>query len=118
MDPPPPIINVPDDIPLLCFNEEPVTPTEILETLDSLQAKNSQDFNGLSMSLVKKLSFQLAKPLCHIFNLSFNQGIVPLQMKIAKIIPIHKGGDRSSMDNYRPISLLSCFSKILEKNCL
>ena len=67
------------------------------------------------MSLVKKLSFQLAKPLCHIFNLSFNQGIVPLQMKIAKIIPIHKGGDRSSMDNYRPISLLSCFSKILKK---
>ena len=36
-------------------------------------------------------------------------------MKIAKISPVHKGGDRSSMDNYRPISLLSCFSKILEK---
>jgi hypothetical protein len=38
-------------------------------------------------------------------------------MKIAKVVPIHKakGGSRGSMDNYRPISLLSCFSKILEK---
>ena len=104
-----------DDKPLLKFNEDPVTPSEILEALDSLQAKTSQDFNGLSMFLVKKLSYQLAKPLCHLFNLSFLQGVVPTQMKIAKIIPIHKGGDRSSMDNYRPISLLSCFSKILEK---
>jgi hypothetical protein len=36
-------------------------------------------------------------------------------MKIAKIAPIHKGGSRVRMENYRPISLLSCFSKILEK---
>ena len=64
-----------DDIPLLKFNEDPVTPSEILEALDSLQAKTSQDFNGLSMFLVKKLSYQLAKPLCHLFNLSFMQGV-------------------------------------------
>ena len=39
VDPPPPIINVPDDIPLLCFNEEPVTPTKMLETLVSTSQK-------------------------------------------------------------------------------
>ena len=87
----------------------------MLESLDLLQAKKSQDFNGISMFLIKKLSFQLCKPLCHIFNLSLKNGIVPSQMKIAKIVPIFKSGDRTSMDNYRPISLMSCFSKILEK---
>ncbi|MFN9899954.1 MAG: hypothetical protein ACK55Z_14425, partial [bacterium] len=42
-------------------------------------------------------------------------GTVPQQFKIAKVIPLFKAGDKSLPDNYRPISLLSCFSKILEK---
>ena len=67
------------------------------------------------MFVLKKLSYQLAKPLCHIANLSLTNGVVPNEMKIAKIIPVFKSGDRTSMDNYRPISLLSCFSKVLEK---
>jgi hypothetical protein len=41
--------------------------------------------------------------------------IVPSQFKIAKVIPFFKSGDKSLPDNYRPISLLSCFSKIFEK---
>ena len=106
---------IPNDIPLLNFSNTPVTCTEILETLKLLQPKLSQDFNGLSMYLVKKLSFQLAKPLRHLINLSFSTGVVPTQLKIAKIIPIFKSGDPLCMDNYRPISLLSCFSKIFEK---
>ena len=106
---------IPNDIPLLNFSNTPVTCTEILETLKLLQPKLSQDFNGLSMYLVKKLSFQLAKLLCHLINLSFSTGVVPTQLKIAKIIPIFKSGDPLCMDNYRPISLLSCFSKIFEK---
>ncbi len=54
-------------------------------------------------------------PLQHIINLSFETSVVPNQMKIAKGIPLFKSGDPLSMDNYRPISLLSSFSKILEK---
>ena len=42
-------------------------------------------------------------------------GIVPQQLKTAKVIPVFKSGRKDLMDNYRPISLLSCFSKILEK---
>ena len=57
----------------------------------------------------------LIYPLHYIFNLSLKTGIVSIQFKIAKVIPIFKTGDRTSMDNYRPISLLSTFSKILEK---
>ena len=63
----------------------------------------------------KKIIFTIARPLHHIFLLSFDKGIVPSQLKIAKVIPIFKNSDRCNMDNYRPISLLSCFSKILEK---
>ena len=48
-------------------------------------------------------------------SVSFVKGIVPLQMKIAKIIPIFKSGPKNSLNNYRPISLLPAFSKLLEK---
>ena len=46
---------------------------------------------------------------------SLATGIVPLQLKIAKIVPVFKSGNTAVMDNYRPIALLSNFSKILEK---
>ena len=51
----------------------------------------------------------------HIFNLSFESGVFPGAMKIAKVIPLFKGGDAEDFSNYRPVSLLSQFSKILEK---
>jgi hypothetical protein len=50
-----------------------------------------------------------------VFQLSLSSGTVPSQLKIAKVIPIFKSGDHSVLDNYRPILLLSNFSKILEK---
>jgi hypothetical protein len=51
----------------------------------------------------------------HIFNQSLICGIVPNNLKIAKVIPIFKSGDAQDMNNYRPISLLCSFSKVLEK---
>jgi hypothetical protein len=104
-----------ENVPLLSFTNSPVTHSEILDVIKSLQSKSSTDFNGLSSHLIKQISYEIAKPLKHIINLSLTTSIVPSQMKIAKIVPIFKTGDRRSMDNYRPISLLSIFSKILEK---
>jgi hypothetical protein len=112
---PPVVPPLNDDIPLLSFTNSPVTHSEILDVIKSLQSKNSTDFNGLSASLIKQISYQIANPLKHIINLSLSSSIVPTQLKIAKVIPVFKSGDRRSMDNYRPISLLSIFSKILEK---
>ena len=51
------------------------------------------------------------EPFMHICNLSFSKGIFPQQMKIAKVIPIFESGDKSQFNNYRPISVLSQFSK-------
>ena len=49
------------------------------------------------------------------FELSLEKGIFPDDLKIARVTPVFKGGDRSKLGNYRPISVLSCFSKILER---
>ena len=101
--------------PLFSFVNAPVTRSEISEVIKLLKDKKTQDFCGLSMHFIKSISDQLLIPLQHIFNLSLESSVVPNQMKIAKVIPLFKSGDPLLLDNYRPISLLSSFSKILEK---
>ena len=54
-------------------------------------------------------------PLCKIINTSFNSGMFPDALKIVKVVPIYKRGPDSDVNNYRPISLLSIFDKIIEK---
>ena len=67
------------------------------------------------MWIIKKIIIYVLEPFMHICNLCFSKGIFPLQMKIAKVIPIFKSGDKSQFNNYCPISVLSQFSKMLEK---
>ena len=69
----------------------------------------------ISTKLMKISMDKLASPLCHIFNLSLTTGIVPDNMKLAKVIPIYKSGQTKSFNNFRPISILPAFSKLLEK---
>ena len=110
-----PTENIPNINSALSFSAVPLTVTEILNATKSLSDKKTPDYNGISTHFLKNIISSIIKPLLHIFTLSFNKGVVPSQLKIAKVIPIYKAGERNSMDNYRPISLLSSFSKILEK---
>src|SRR6218665_2412874 len=57
----------------------------------------------------------LIGPLTSIINSSFKHGLLPTDLKIAKIMPIFKAGDKNLITNYRPISVLPFFSKIMEK---
>ena len=104
----------PDDV-TFDTSKEPVTHSEVYETIKMLQKKKTPDMFGVSVFFISKFALTLSKPLRHIFSLSLSQGVVPQQLKIAKVIPIFKNGSKESMDNYRPISLLPTFSKILEK---
>ena len=58
----------------------------------------------------------LNKPLLHIFNLSLQTAIFPNKVKIARVTPIFKEGENYELGNYRLISVLPCFSKIVEKS--
>ena len=65
--------------------------------------------------VVKQLASELSEPLSHIINLTFTTGKIPADLKTSIIIPVYKTVDKCEFKNYRPISLLPCFSKILEK---
>ncbi len=118
--PNPPYIeqNLAPNTPRFQFSDNQITEVEVREAMSQLKCKKSADFNGISSHFLKKIIDELAHPLSLIFNRSLVTGLVPSQLKVAKVIPIFKSGISTSMDNYRPISLLSQFSKILEKNCM
>ena len=71
--------------------------------------------NSIRTKILKVHSKTLSKPLAELINLSLNQGKFPTILKIAKVIPIHKRGDKSECDNYKSISLISNISKLIEK---
>ena len=98
------------------FTDQEDVENEIINIIVNLcKHKNAKDCDDISMYVISKLIVSIAKPLAHIFNLLFSCGIFPDHMKIAKIIPILKNGQKTEFIIYRPISILSQFSKILEK---
>ena len=70
---------------------------------------------SIPVYLLKILSEYIAVPLCDLINDSFSSGVFPDLMKLAKVIPLYKKSSPEDPTNYRPISLLSVFSTIIEK---
>ena len=93
----------------------PVTETEVEQVIKGLKNNSSPGFDEIPTSLVKQCLCHFIKPLVHIYNVSRQTGIFPDMMKKAKIKPLFKNRDRQEIKNYRPISILSVFSKPLEK---
>ena len=87
---------------------------EILNIISNLK-NTSNGWDDISCSIMKETAQYFISPLLHTINLSFNKGIVPHEHKIAHVVPIFKNGDLTEVNNYRPISILPFFSKILEK---
>lgn len=88
---------------------------EMMELVNKFKNKKSTDWNGVDMYIVKEVISAIVVPLTYICNLSFQVGYFPDKMKIAKVIPLFKAGDKKLYTNYRPVAILSQFSKILEK---
>ena len=71
--------------------------------------------HSIPIQFLKIVADIVAIPLCRIINFSFSQGVFPDMLKIAKVIALFKAGSSEEVNNYRPISLLPVFDKIIEK---
>ena len=65
----------------------------------------------------KKLTIQISTAIAHIINVSLYLGRIPDDMKTARVVPLYKTNSKSEPENYRPVSILTVMSTILEKNC-
>ena len=75
----------------------------------------SSGWDQILPRVVKSTYQNFIVPITHVMNLSIINGVVPNELKVAKVVPIYKSGDRRLINNYRPVSVPPCFSKILEK---
>ena len=97
------------------FHITPVTLSEIESEISALKNDKATGPYSIPVKILKLLKTVISKALATLFNVSFSLGIVPSTLKAANIIPTHKKDSRVTLSNYRPISLLSIFNKLLEK---
>ena len=120
--------NLSNDIPTnsgdpLSYIKTQVPDSIFLESVDESEiisiCKNMKDCSSgwdQTIPRVVKSTYQnFIVPITHVMNLSIINGVVPNELKVAKVVPIYKSGDRRLINNYRPVSVLPCFSKILDK---
>lgn len=101
-----------NEIPSLTHTE--VTDEMIRKVLQKLKRNKSPGPDGVHPRVIKEVIEELLAPLRIIFNSSLEEGIVPEDWKIAHITPIFEKWNKSDPGNYRPVSLTSVFSKIME----
>jgi len=98
----------------LIFLEAP-TSYEIFEIILKLNINKSSGFDDISSFFLHIIAGVIAPYLSVLLSYAFEFVIFPDCLKLAKVIPIYKVGSKLELTNYRPISLLSNLSKLLEK---
>lgn len=88
---------------------------EVEKVIMGLKEVCAVGWDGISNSVLKNFRHILVPPLTHIFQICLSESIFPDYLKKALVVPVHKAGDKKVPSNYRPISILSSTSKILEK---
>ena len=91
-----------------------VTIHEVIKVIKSLKNKKCH-IDDFAPFVIKENAYLLSQPLSFLFNQSISSGKFPKLLKSARVIPLHKKGSKTDLNNFRPISLLNCFSKIFEK---
>ena len=97
------------------FELSPVSRFDILKELNCLETGKSVGLDGLSARFLKDGAVVLADPITHIVNFSISAESVPSGFKDARVKPLYKKGGKLDPGNYRPVSVLTTLSKILER---
>ena len=93
----------------------PTTSHELNEIISNLDDSKSSGPSSIPTKLLKLVRNEISPTFSKICNSSFTEGIFPDKNKVTKVIPVHKNTSTNDVNNNRPISLLSTFSKIMEK---
>jgi hypothetical protein len=95
----------------------PTTKMDVADIITGLVNKKSTGIDDIPEFIIKKCYPRITNALTYIINLSFSSGYFPNQLKIAKVKPLYKKGRDANVGNYKPVSLISVFSKITKKSC-
>jgi len=87
------------------FTWRQITPTEVLKCSSKLSNTKSMDFYYISNYILRQTVEYICEPLSFIFSKCLEVGYFPDALKISKILPVFKKGDKSLPQNYRPISM-------------
>ena len=106
--------------PLRCsqsksFFFKPITATDVPTHINNMNPMKSAGPEGIPLKFIKLTNVIITPVLVEIFNKCIVDEVYPNSLKIGQILPIRKSGPKNLCNNYRPISLLSPFSKIFEK---
>ena len=97
------------------LNLHPVTLPELSNAMSRLSPSSAVGIDGAPLHAIKKCFPVIGPHFLHVVNFSITSQVFPAAWKVARVTPVFKSGDRSNVNNYRPISILSTFSKITEK---
>lgn len=97
------------------FRMSEVTPQEVLKTISLLKNKKSCGIDQISVRVLKCISESVCEPIAHLANVMFLTQRFPSELKTGIITPVYKKGERNCVANYRPVTVLSVFSKVLER---
>ena len=86
-----------------------------LKVLSSLDVNKANGPDAISPRILKECAAELAPSISQLFNFSLVHGKLPSVWKSANVVPIHKSGERTLAENYRPVSLTSILAKSLER---
>lgn len=107
-----------------CFKDQPQSssfvlldtdPEEVHTVLMGLKSESASGWDDIPAMFLKRASKAIVPIIVHLANLCFARGVFPSLLKQSIITPVHKSGDREDVNNYRPISVLTSISKIIEK---
>lgn len=87
----------------------------IIKAFKDLKLKETEDLWGMSVKFCKSIIHDIAPYLAEIFNSCVREGVFPDLMKLSKIVPLFKAGEKQDPGNFRPVSILPVLSKIFEK---